>query len=245
MKHSLLILSIALLCVTLFSPFAALAKKGNWVRYETWTADSLAAGGLYFPAPLGDEPAVLMLHSRGEAIKHYDLLAKRFQEKGSPVIIPSFRGEGFSTKSNKGTVPPAARWGQKERTILLNDLESALTFAAAQIGMEKREWIVVGSGESCAIAFELLARDSSFTRLICLAPLLQADFDMQLVKRPDRMFLVACDGDEEAMASLRKIEKTAPEWTTQVEVPGCRARGQSILRWQPAILERMVIWAGR
>ena len=97
-----LVLALLLLCAPL-----ARAQTADLVRFQLWTADSLALAGSYFRAFDAAQPLVLLLHDRGASSYALAPLGYGLQDAGAAVFLPDLRGEGDSVNSRRGRVSPA------------------------------------------------------------------------------------------------------------------------------------------
>jgi len=242
MKNIWLTPVLAVLCLAA-SVSHAQERSRSLLRFETYTADSLSLTGRFFPAPVGDRPAALLLHGRTRGVNQFMRLAERLQRQGVPVVIPDLRGEGGSVRLLGREIEPAEQWGGKERLILRRDLDHVMDFVLRQTGIPGRDWFIVAEGEACAVAAELLAEDERFKRLVLLSPLLQEDFRLETLEKAEAVFLVASTGDEPAGCDLERIAALLPDDVLRKALPAGRSRGQSILRWEPGLLEDIAIWA--
>ncbi len=240
MKYSAFAL-MAYLCLVVIPASAAEERSRNWIRFQTWGADSLKLFASYYPAQLSELPFILMLHDRGGIGADFGTLATRFSRAGMPVFLPDLRGEGQSTEQGRITVAPAPRWGSSELPILVKDMDGIFSFANAQEGSEARSWIVVTAGEAAGIALALAESNESVSGVVLLSPLgLDREFDLASTEVP--IYLLACDSDEESADLVRSIYRWIPQDKRRMDIMSCRSRGHRMLRWVGDLGDRIVEW---
>lgn len=240
---------LATLCFCAVLALAAFAAAGegksaqNWVRFQVWSPDSVALLASYYPSADSSGPVALMLHDRGGQGSDLAELAQYFQAAGIPVFLPDLRGEGQSVESRHGRIPPAERWGERERHLLERDLERILLFAQNQPILRERDWVLVAVGEAAALALELKATDSRFKRLALLSPRVEEDLVPAALASPDPVLLIACDEDEEAAAWVRDLYGQLPAGARRMDLLPCRSRGARIIRWVKDLDARLHTWS--
>ncbi len=220
------------------------------VRFQLWTADSLALVGGYFRAPAGPRPIALLLHDRGQNGGGLAGLAESWQALGLAVFLPDLRGEGGSRLSTAGPVPAAAAWDAAARALLARDLEALLAFADRQPGLAGRPWVIGAEGEACALALELLAGPDAarYEAALLLSPLPTPDLAPAAAAVPQRLLLAACDQDEESLAALRALYAreatgaTPAGATRRMELAPCRSRGARLLAATTGLPARFLRW---
>ncbi|MBM4116301.1 hypothetical protein FJ251_00930 [bacterium] len=216
------------------------------MRFQIWTADSLALVGGYLRTPSGAQPRpiALLLHDRGVAGGSLASLGGTFQALGVEVLLPDLRGEGQSRVSVAGPVPPAPRWDGPARALLARDLEALFAFVDQQPGLAGRPWLLAAEGEATALALELLAgpRGGRFAGALLLSPLAPADLDSQAARAPQPVLLAVCDQDAESLAAARALAAAQPGPARRLERLDCRSRGAWLLAARPALPAEFLRW---
>jgi alpha-beta hydrolase superfamily lysophospholipase len=241
---------LAVLTLALALALAAPAAAADLLRFQLWTADSLALVGGYFRAPAGPRPVALLLHDRGVTGGSLAGLAESWQSLGVSVFLPDLRGEGDSRLSTAGPVAPAAAWDASARALLARDLETLLAFADRQPDLRGRPWVIGAEGEACALALELLAGPGGarYAAALLLSPLPTADLAPAAAAVPQRLLLAACDQDAESLAALRQLYAVEaagsgePGATRRMELAPCRSRGARLLAASQELPARFLRW---
>ena len=239
-----LVLALLLLCAPL-----ARAQTADLVRFQLWTADSLALAGSYFRAFDAAQPLVLLLHDRGASSYALAPLGYGLQDAGAAVFLPDLRGEGDSVNSRRGRVSPAPAWNASARALIARDLEAVLGFADRQPGLEGRPWVLIAEGEACALALEMLAEDAErapqarrYAGGLLVSPLPTADLRASANAAPQPLLLTACDQDSVSLESVRALLAAGPEGSRRVELLPCRSRGLRALGGDLALPLRFLQW---
>lgn len=240
-------LGAAALAALLASLAAAAASRAQDVlRYQLWTADSLALVGGYLRAPQGTQPRpiALLLHDRGVTGASLASLGETLRALGVESFLPDLRGEGQSRLSTAGPVPPAARWDAPARAQLARDLEALFAFADQQPGLRGRPWLIAAEGESTPLALELLAGlgGSRFLGALLLSPLAPADLDSLAARAAQPVLLAVCDQDAESLAAARALAEVLPGAQRALRVAGCRSRGARLIGAAPALPAEFLKW---
>lgn len=237
----------ALLILALLSGLPASAQEQklravDWVRFQTWGADSLALFCSYFSAPASEAPAVLVLHDRGAQGLDFRMLALTLQAEGLPVFLPDLRGEGESIVGRRGNIPAAPAWNAKWRRVMAVDCEAVLGFARRQSGMSERPWLIVAEGEAAGLALDLLLGDGPFRGAVLLSPFPPADLAEDALGTGFPLLLLACDQDPDAVAALRELYAKLPAEARRMELLPCRSRGSRMLNWVDGLDAHISDW---
>jgi len=240
--------ALAALVIALAAPAPLAAAEV--IRFQLWTADSLALVGGYFRAPAGPRPIALLLHDRGQNGSALVGLAETWQALGLPVFLPDLRGEGGSRLSTAGPVPAAAAWASPARALLARDLEALLAFADRQPDLAGRPGGIGAEGEACALALELMAGagGARYAAALLLSPLPTPDLTPAAGAVPQRLLLAACDQDEESLPALRALyareaeSAGEPGSTRRLELAPCRSRGAHLLAASHELPARFLRW---
>jgi len=240
MRPTVWILAAALLA----APAAAQEQVADLsVRLVLAQSDSMQLAVEFFQSRAEEAPLALILPDRGARRQPLRVLAKLAQAEGYSVLLPDLRGQGESRFAPGGAAAPP---DENPRRRMLQDMDSALEFGLRQSNSLDREGVIFAVGESWAHGLDLLAGRPELDRLYLVSPL-EGGAPPRVPELPEgaKVFLVSCEGDEEARAAQMQLYLLLPEGARQqLLLPG-RSRGAGMLRQQAELREQIRGWLAR
>lgn len=193
-------------------------------------ADGVRIAADFYAPPVADRgpaPMVILLHDAGAQRKSWEPLLPALHEAGFAVLALDLRGHGESAGTDSRE--RAARGDPELFRGMQADLRGAYDWLAAQAGLDRARFALVGAGTGAGVAIQYAAKDRSVDAVACLSPGLSdhgldVAGDMhQITGR--RILLLAAQDDRDAPYTLQQRG-------TGVEVRLCRgttAHGTALL----------------
>jgi len=200
---------IVVICVAAFG-LAGAAVGGVTAKPVSFTTtDGQRIAADYYaprPAEKGDAPMVILLHMYKSDRTAWAPLIEPLHDAGFAVLAPDLRGHGESA-----TTATRERVDQRDPQVfrdMQNDVLAAYDWLAAQPGVDRARFALVGASVGCSIAFQYAGRDRSVDALVCLSPGLNyLGYDSagdihQLTGR--KILMVATEDERDAPYTLQK-----------------------------------------
>ncbi len=200
----------ALTCLAILGPAAVAGAGGVTARPVSFVApDGQRIAADYYappPAEKGDAPMVILLHMYRSDRAAWAPLVGPLHEAGFAVLALDLRGHGESA-----TTATRDKVEQRDPQVfreMQNDVLAAYDWLAAQPGVDRARFALVGASVGCSIALQYAARDRSVDALVCLSPgLSYLGYDSagdihQVTGR--RILLVATEDERDAPYTLQK-----------------------------------------
>lgn len=172
-------------------------------------ADGLRIAADFYPPPVakrGDAPMVILLHMYKSDRMAWEPLVAPLHDAGLAVLALDLRGHGESA-----TTETRERVETRDTTVfrdMQHDLRGAYDWLAAQPGIDRARFALIGASVGCSVALQYAAKDRSVDAIVCLSPGLNylgldsAGDIHQITGR--KILLLATEDERDAPYTLRK-----------------------------------------
>ena len=148
---------------------SALALEAQAVSFPA--ADGVRLYADYYPPPIarhGAAPMVILLHMYRSDRRAWEPLVAPLHEVGFAVLALDLRGHGESatTETRQAVL-------ERDRELfrkMQNDVRGAYDWLAAQAGIDRARFALVGASVGCSVALQYAAGDRSVDAIVGLSP---------------------------------------------------------------------------
>lgn len=187
--------------------------------------------------------AVLLLHMMPATRASFDDLAKALNEAGMATLAIDLRGHGESHLKSPGHVLDYKNFTDAEHQSSKLDVDTAINFLKRK-GFIEDHMYFVGASIGANLSLDALVRYKDAKRAVLLSPGLdyrglKTESLMKEITPPQKVFIVASEGDSYSADSSKQLAALSPSQTVLKIIRGSE-HGTNMFKAEPQLIAQIV-----